>query len=788
MTRYHFPTDPIADAAAVVQGDCFRITVLTEGLVRLEYAPDGCFEDRASTFAIRRRLPVPAFQLQDDPGQLIITTARFRLVYDKRPFSSAGLSIDVLGGVANHGATWRYGTAVPENMGGNPNLGGTTRTLDMIDGRVDMGDGIASRVGYAELDDSASMLFTADGWVAARDGSRQDLYVFAYGHDHAQALQAFYAVSGSTPLLPRWALGNWWSRYHRYTADEYLALMQRFRDERIPMSVAVIDMDWHLVDVDPKYGSGWTGYTWNRQLFPDPPAFLDALHAQGKQVTLNVHPADGVRAFEDAYGAVCEALSRDPSLGEPVLFDVTDHAFMDAYFDVLHRGLERQGVDFWWLDWQSGPYSRIPGIDPLWMLNHFHFLDNARDGRRPLTFSRYAGPGSHRYPVGFSGDTIISWDSLAFQPEFTATAANLGYGWWSHDIGGHMFGHKDDELTARWLQLGVFSPILRLHSTSNAFMTKEPWSFGSETREVMTTALRLRQQLLPYLHTMNHRAAAGSPIVQPLYHRWSRAPEAYAHPQQFCFGSELLVAPITSPMDVHTRLGASSAWLPAGVWVDMFTDLVYDGDRELELHRDLRSIPVLAAAGSIVPLDAAEVPDDAPHNPQHLQLLVTVGADGHFTLIEDDDAALPRIARTPISFEQAGGMLRIGPAQGELSVLPQRRTWTVSFITSATEPGSDRHLVDVQHSATRLKVTVEDVPVAEAVDISLGEQPQLPGNDVAGRAFRLLDVAQIDYAIKSRAFEIICSPLPLHVRTSHLQALELAKPLEAALMELLLAR
>ena len=98
------------------------------------------------------------------------------------------------------------------------------------------------------------------------------------------------------------------------------------------------------------------------------------------------------------------------------------------------------------------------------MLNHYHYLDSGRRGNRRLTFSRYAGLGSHRYPIGFSGDTVISWDSLDFQPYFTATASNVGYGWWSHDIGGHMKGTKDDELATRWVQLGVFSPINRLHS------------------------------------------------------------------------------------------------------------------------------------------------------------------------------------------------------------------------------------------------------------------------------------------------------------------------------------
>jgi hypothetical protein len=138
------------------------------------------------------------------------------------------------------------------------------------------------------------------------------------------------------------------------------------------------------------------------------------------------------------------------------------------------------------IDWQQGEHSRIPGIDPLWyvlpasgrlsqgglsnnltsrMLNHFQFLDTGRDGRKSIIFSRFSGPGSHRYPVGFSGDSVVSWASLEFQPEFTATSSNIGYGWWSHDIGGHMLGGRNDELVTRWVQYGVFSPIFRLHST-----------------------------------------------------------------------------------------------------------------------------------------------------------------------------------------------------------------------------------------------------------------------------------------------------------------------------------
>ena len=323
----------------------------------------------------------------------------------------------------------------------------------------------------------------------------------------------------------------------------------------MPLSVAVIDMDWHQVDIDPRYGSGWTGYTWNTDLFPDPAKFLADLHERGLATSLNVHPAEGVHAHEAAYPAIAKRMGIDPATELPVSFDPTDPDFMEAYLEELHHPLEDEGVDFWWLDWQQGGVTKVPGLDPLWLLNHFHFLDSGRDGKRPLTFSRYAGIGSHRYPIGFSGDTHITWESLDFQPYFTATASNAGYGWWSHDIGGHFKGYKDDELATRWVQLGVFSPVNRLHSGFNPFNTKEPWRFGADGRDGddRVPAAAAPAAALPR-HDEPARARRGradrpADVLRPP----RRAPRRTTCPNQFMFGTELLVAPITSPADPVDR-------------------------------------------------------------------------------------------------------------------------------------------------------------------------------------------------------------------------------------------
>ena len=788
MTTPRLASRPIAPAASVVRGDHYRITVLTEGLIRLEWSPDGEFEDRASTLALNRDLPVPEFSVLDAGNHLQIVTERFRLDYDKGPFTTSGLSLVARGGLTDYQSVWRFGQPVED-------LGGTARTLDVVDGPVDLEPGVVSRNGLAMLDDSTSFLLEDDGWVGTRRPGRHDLYVFGYGHDYHQALAAFYALSGPTPLLPRFALGNWWSRYHRYTAESYTALIDRFRTEGIPFSVSVIDMDWHLVDIDPAHGSGWTGYTWNRELFPEPEEFLAWLHENGLRVTLNVHPADGVRSYEEPYAAMAAALGRDASTGEPISFDVTDREFLTAYFEVLHRGLEEGGVDFWWLDWQSGPYSRVPGIDPLWMLNHFHYLDSARDGRRGLTFSRFAGPGSHRYPVGFSGDALITWASLDFQPYFTATASNIGYGWWSHDIGGHFYGAKDDELSTRWVQLGVFSPLMRLHSGVNPFITKEPWSFGPEAERTMTEFLRLRHRMLPYLDTMNHRAAReGTPLVLPMYYDWPEADEAYEVPNEFRFGSELLVAPITRPVDRSTLLGRVQAWLPAGTWVDLFTGTVYDGDRRLHLHRDLTTIPVLARSGALLPLDGREVPPNGTEHPEHLEVMVVVGADGAFDLVEDDAAAEPAVTTTGLRFDQAAGRVSVGPAQGPGDGAPAVRRWTLSFLSAGeTDPPVAR--VDgalvaatVERTARTVRVTVDDVPRGALLEVEIGPAPRLRANDVEADVFAVLDRAQIEHEAKVAALHAATGPRTLAQRMSDLDGLGLDAAVDRPVGEVLLAR
>ena len=775
---------------AVVAGDHYRFTVLTSRLIRLEYSESGVFEDRASQLAVNRRFDLPDFRVVDESGHLQIITEHVHLSYDKRPFSANGLTIAMRGNFSAHRSLWRYSVA-------GETLGGTARTLDDADGAVELEPGILSRDGFAIVDDSETLLITDDGWFSPRSAGTEDLYFFGYGRSYRECLSDFYGLAGPTPLLPRFALGNWWSRFYPYSQNEYKTLIERFAAEQIPFSVAVIDMDWHHVDIESRFGSGWTGYTWNTSLFPDPDEFADWLHERGLRLTLNVHPADGVQAHEEAYPRMAEALGVDPGTEDPIAFDVTEPAFLAAYFEHLHHPLEDRGVDFWWLDWQSGSHSKIRGLDPLWMLNHLHFLDSARDGRRPLTFSRYAGPGSHRYPVGFSGDTVVSWKSLDFQPYFTASASNIGYGWWSHDIGGHLGGGRDDDLAVRWTQLGVFSPILRLHSSSGTFNGKEPWRYGPVAHAAIADSLRLRHALLPYLHTMNHRAASDAlPLVQPMYYEHPEEAAAYDVPNQFLFGSELVVCPITTPL--HPRLGLArvKAWLPPGTWIDFFTGLVYRGDRTTWLHRPAAQIPVLARAGAVVPLAAGADSADVAENPTALEIRVFAGADGSFELIEDGDTASRSdgSARTRLTLDWANGTFTVHPTTGDATVVPDQRDFTIRFV-GFTEPGdvtavaSGRPLSTVRSydaASNTATVAVEQVAPHEQLRIAFADPMQLAANSTDERILAIVNDALIDFDVKEAIVAVAASDSASLI-ASRLHGLDLDPVLFGAVLEIVTA-
>jgi alpha-glucosidase (family GH31 glycosyl hydrolase) len=641
--------NPIANPQAVVTIGHARFTVLTPQLLRMEWAGDSRFEDHASLVFLNRRLPVPRFNSKRVGQELTLVTGALRLTYNAGgleggKFSAEDLAITFM----LHGTKVSWHPGLPETG----NLLGTTRTLDGAWGnktKEPIGQGLISRDGWTLIDDSSRPLFDSDNfnftrgedspwpWVMLRAaGDRQDWYFFGYGHDYKQALHDFVRVAGRIPLPPRFAFGTWWSRYWMYSDQELDNLVRGFHESDVPLDVLVIDMDWHLSANQLKAAHetdqsgkrlGWTGYTWNPLLFPDPEAFLSHIRREGLETTLNLHPASGVQPWEKAYPAMARAMGIDPATKKYVPFDITNKRFATEYIDILHHPLEREGVDFWWLDWQQQATTNTPGVNPTWWLNYVHFTDQEREGKRPLILHRWGGLGNHRYQIGFSGDTISVWQSLAFQPWFTATAANVGYAYWSHDIGGHKPGAIDPELYTRWIEFGVFSPILRTHTDKNPESERRIWAYPEPYSEIMRNSFHLRYALEPYIYTeARHAYDTGVAFLHPLYYEWPEADAAYDNKGEYVFGSRMIAAPITKPVDSATELAQESVWIPEGEWIETATGTRFTGPAQQARSFSIDQIPVYVRAGAIVPLEPPMLhTDEKPIDPLILRIFPLAG-------------------------------------------------------------------------------------------------------------------------------------------------------------------
>ena len=541
--------------------------------------------------------------------------------------------------------------------------------------------------------------------------------------------------------------------------------MERFIEENVPFTVAVIDMDWHTVDIPEEFGSGWTGTSWNKDLFPDYKAFLKWLEEHNLRVTLNLHPALGVRAHEDMYKEMAEAVGVDPESREPIVFDMTNIEFIKAYFEVLHKPYERDGVDFWWMDWQQGTKSAIKDLDPLWLLNHYHTLDIMKDNKRPMLLSRFSEAGSQRFPIGFSGDTQMTWNSLDFQPYFTSTASNIGYPWWSHDIGGHFRGYRDDMLTIRWIQLGVFSPINRLHSSNSPFSSKEPWNYGVEAENSIRKFLTLRHKLFPYLYTMNYRTHKDLiPLCLPLYYENADKYEPYSNKNAFYFGSEMLIFPITSPSSKVTGLGKVSGWLPHGKWYDFMHGSCYEGGRLVALHRKSDEYPILCKAGAIIPMNNVPEHDNTIGSRADMELYVFPGADNCFTLYEDAgegfDYQNGEFATTKYTLKwDAKPVFEIGAAEGDLSLIPEKRNYKVNF-RGFSKDTEVKAFCDGKELSVKTKfdvntntvtVCVYDVAVTDVIRFELNSESGFKSDEQAiyNRVFDILMRSEMDYNPKN---------------------------------------
>ncbi|HBN39030.1 MAG TPA: alpha-xylosidase, partial [Ruminococcaceae bacterium] len=439
-----------------------------------------------------------------------------------------------------------------------------------------------------------------------------------------------------------------------------------------------------------------------------------------------------------------------------------------------------------WIDWQQGKKSDVDGLDPLCALNHYHFLDNAENGELPLILSRYCGYGSHRYPLGFSGDTAISWRVLDFQPYFTINAANCAYTWWSHDIGGHHMGYRDDELYLRWIEFGVFSPVLRLHSTSSMLLGKEPWKYRKDICESAKQWLCFRHRLIPYIYTMDYRNHKnGIALCEPMYYSYPNTEEAFNVANQYMFGSELMICPITSKASTKTNFGTVKAWIPEGKYTDIFTMQSYTGPKEIELSREIYSIPVLAKEGAILPLSNDK--GNTCGNPEQLEIWVFNG-NNSFTLYEDNGKTNYEECNVKTEFEitsdHQNTRFVIKAPVGDTELIPGSRKYRIVFKDIVSDDIDVPEGADIYQDKTGAVIVECDFKTSD-IAITIKNTKPLPKDTYQDRIINIFSRWQEGTAKKNNAYKAFKNETDKDVLSSILTKSHLPKDIKVLVRECL---
>lgn len=575
------------------------------------------------------------------------------------------------------------------------NLLGTIRSLDMYQPKTLnctlIGDkkvhsetvhcswGIISQNGWHVVNDSRNQAISGEhDWAAGGNTDTVDNYFFGHGLDFKQALYEYNLVAGKVPMLPRYAFGVWWTRWYAWNDETVRSVVEEFDHTNTPLDVYVFDMNWHI-----KYG--WGAFSFDRNLFPFPEDTMSYLKEKGLHISMNIHDDDGIRNYEDQFEAACQAMGLDPKkTGEIRFASCSNYAYAAMVEDVVLKPVEDVGTDFWWIDWQQGgaeggckEYSYNPTI---W-LNKVRATDAKRrflqgitkdpEFKRNMALGRWGGLGNHRYQLGFSGDAPgIDWANLAFQPYFSATAANVGYGLWSNDL--TAMG-DNSEIYIRWTQFVAMSGIIRFHERGKSSGACAeaiypdlpggdanrlcsmwvPYDMPNNYMQIQRNTLKLRIRLVPYIYTeMKKFYDRGLAFMRPLYYDYPTQPEAYTaltidgKKTQYMFGDSMMVAPIVEGVNKDNRMvNGLSIWMPPGQsWYELNSGLMLAGGSTLQKQWDISEIPVFIKAGAIIPqrlLEGKEVISTAQQIFSKLMLEIYPGAQtGEYTLFEDDGQSI----------------------------------------------------------------------------------------------------------------------------------------------------
>lgn len=744
----------IADKNGVIQGEKYRITLLTERLIRLEYNEEGIFEDRPTQLVVNRMFNVPKFDIKQDDYYIELTTDYFKLLYAKnRPFKGSlinkksNLRVKVL----KTDKTWYYTHPEAKRYNGPFTILANKKNNNPL-----YRNGLYSIDGFATIDDSNSKVFEPTGALKARDKKSVDVYLFAYGKDYKEALKDYFELTGYPALIPRYALGNWWNKNTNYNDASLKELLTNFEQEDIPLSVLLLSDKWHKKD----------DFDWNNEHFKSPKGMIGYLHQKNIKLGLSINPRIGFKSTSSKYEEMKQYLKPDKNAVIP--FNVYDPKTIDAYLKLIIHPLDNIGVDFYQLDGFD-----MTKLEEGWLLDHYQFNDKNKDLKtRPLIYTNNNLVAAHRYPVTYSGKTVVGWDALKEMPTFISSGANMGISFISQDVGGYFKGIEENELYERFVQLGTYSPILKFGSDESKYYKKEPWRYNIKSYSIVKQYLQQRYKLIPYLYSESYRYHKnGINLVKPLYYD---VPEMYdddSFKTEYFLGSELFIAPIIKPKDILMDRSIHKFYLPDGIWFDLSSGKKFLGSRRYLLFYEDDDYPAFARIGSIIPFSE----ELTTKNPTSFDIHIFPGKSTTYNLYEDDgETNLYRqgsylITTMQYSYSRDNYTFILKATEGRSDVVAPKRSYKVRFRNT-----KEMNEVSVYFNSEKIPykayvdnldfvVEVKDVPIVGQLTVNC------KGTNVMMEAFRMLnddiqsilDDLKIETLLKEQIDSIIFSNMSI---------------------------
>ena len=719
-------------AVLTMERGTLRLVVCTDSIVRVTYAPGATFPDTPQYVVIKNTWAPSPFTFDTGANAVTLATGKLKITVTKK--DGAILFTDANGKLfqdfdrtltpATVNGEQTYHSEVFSNLwdsteafyglgqhqSGVWNYHGEDVDISQDNTNISVPVVLSSR-GYGIFWNNPSRSrfnnrFPHAMYLSAEAADTVDYY-FLYGPDFDKIIASYREMTGAAPLFGKWAYGYWQCKNKYNSQDEVLAVAKKYRDLKIPVDNIVQDWFWWNHMGEPVFNKN----------YPDPKGMIDDLHKLDFHIMFSFWP------YFDPPSPVYDDMAQkgyfiDKTLvggfhpQGMALYDAFNPAARKYYWNLINTGLFKLGADAWWLDTDEpetegrqtpilvnnkvaiGSGARYADLFPLMTTTAvYEGQRSATDQKRVFILSRSAYAGVQRNSVtAWSGDVESNWLAFARQIPAGLNFELSGLPYWTTDIGGFISGGNPDdpayrELYLRWFEYGSFCPIFRAHGTRTTNQN-EIWSYGPDAQKILTSYDRLRYRLLPYIYSLGWMTTDQSYTpMRALAMDFRTDVRAQNIGDEYLYGPAILVAPVTEPGATVRHL-----YLPKARWYDFWTGKAVDGGAAIDTAAPIERMPLFVRAGSIVPMGPdVQWASEKPADP--IELRVYAGADGHFTLYEDENDTYNyekgAFATIAFAWDDSSHTLTIGERKGRFPGMLEKRTFHVVFVGDGHGNGID---------------------------------------------------------------------------------------------------